>query len=605
MIAQIGDFRIVDKLGEGAAGEVFLATPLTPKPYAQPGDLVAIKKYKTEILQKARQFDRIEREFMAGSQLSHPNLVRMFEYVQPGTAEESRFLVMEYVDGVPLDKWIEQFHPAPRPLILRFVRQLLGALSHLHGGGIRHRDIKPANVLVTSDFDVKLMDLGVVQILSDTRITPEETFLGTVRNSSPEMLFSQEYDDRTDIYSMGTVIYALLHGHQVFAEENQWARLTRLVEKEDPKFDSSLKAADGIASTLFELAHSMLNKLPEKRPNTVADIVANLDRVNPEFTSFEPVELLHGYIATALTGLDVDSREAIMFVSSKIAETAKSYDVYVYQPRKATDPLFNKDVDPRVVYQLDRKRVVSADLLFVIANRPSFGVGQEIEIATSHSIPTILIVREESKNISRMVTGSPAHMLSVITYSSPEDLEHKLRDVLQTHVPALRRRKSFIGSPDALALGHRLASLRIRKGYDSPDELADTLGISARLLEAIEKGYYQSASIDLIERISVGLGAPLSEVFAGEIPHSSRSAPAPDANLRRLEITAKKAGWNADSFIELRDDYVRQLAASGEGSNVSEAQWVARHTALEARRLRESKSSRGRSTDLFPTEGEG
>ncbi|HEV2969197.1 MAG TPA: protein kinase [Pirellulales bacterium] len=604
MTEQIGDFRVVDKLGEGAAGEVFLATPVAPKAYARPGDLVAIKRYKPEILQQARQFDRIEREFKVGSQFSHPNLVRMHEYVPAGTSDSAPFLVMEYVDGIPLDKWIEQFHPAPRRLVMRFVSQLLSAVSHLHDNGVRHRDIKPANALVTSNFDVKLMDLGVVQILSDSRLTPEESFIGTIRNSSPEMLFGRSYDDRTDLYSLGTIIYALLHGEQVFADEGQWARLTRLIETDNPRFDPAVKATDGVSSILFDAAQKLLNKLPEKRPGTCADVRSLLERANSELASVEPIEPLHGYIATALTGLDPDSREAIMFVSSKIAETAKEYGLYVYQPRKATDPQLNKGVDPRVVYRLDRERVVAADLLFVIANRPSFGVGQEIEIATSHSIPTILLVREDSSTVSRMVTGSPAHLLDDITYATPEDLERKLRRSLGANLGTVRRWKTLVHAGGAVPLGHRLTTLRTRKGYGSPGDLADSLGVSPRLLEAIEKGYYQSASIDLIERIAVALGASLNDLFGDEMPKASRNMTTPDANLKRLENTAKKAGWNADSFIDLRDDYLRQLAASGEGTNISEDQWVARHRALEARHLRESEERGGRRLQLFPDDAD-
>src|SRR5205085_552771 len=119
----------------------------------------------------------------------------------------------------------------------------------------------------------------------------------------------------------------------------------------------------------------------ESRPRRCADVIEALKDAREAFSAEESQPPIHGYIATALTGLDADARDAIMFASSKIADLAKGYRLYVYQPRKATDPLLHSDVSASAVYKLDRKRVLAADLLIVIANRPSFGVGQEIEIA--------------------------------------------------------------------------------------------------------------------------------------------------------------------------------------------------------------------------------
>ena len=215
----IGDYRLLEKIGEGAAGEVFLATPFKEKPFAKPGQPVALKRYKSEVLKKAHQFERIDREFQAGSTLSHPNLVCVYEYRSDAQHRSAPYLVMEYVDGVPLDRWIEIFCPLPRHLLLRFTKQLIQGVAHLHANNIIHRDIKPQNIMVTSSFDLKIMDLGVVRVKSDLRITPQDMFVGTIRNSSPEMLFGEKYDERTDLYSLGTVFYALLHGEQVFADE--------------------------------------------------------------------------------------------------------------------------------------------------------------------------------------------------------------------------------------------------------------------------------------------------------------------------------------------------------------------------------------------------
>jgi transcriptional regulator with XRE-family HTH domain len=586
----LGDYRLIERLGEGAAGEVYLAVPIKARPFAEPGIPVAIKRYKPQILTEAHQTERIEREFSVGSQLSHPNLVRVFEYI-PGPAP---YVVMEYVDGVPLDKWLNQFHPVPRRLLVKFVEQLMSAIKCLHDAGILHRDLKPQNIMVTSTFDLKVMDLGVVRISKDTKLTPENKFLGTIRNSAPEMLFGHDYDNRADLYSLGTVFYALVHGEQIYADEDQFARLITLIEKEEVLFDPGVGQLDEVRVQLFETTKALLSKSPANRPASIDALTVMVEPLIAASKAGQPIEPLHGYVATALTGLDADSRDSIMFASSKIADVAKAYDVYVYQPRKATDPLLHKEIDATAVYQLDRRRVLSADLLIVMANRPSFGVGQELEIAASFSVPTILLLRAGTK-VSRMVTGSPAYILDEITYDTPEDLERKFRRVLARHLEKIRRWRNLVRVPSGVNVGNALASLRLAKGYTSAAELAESLGLSPRLLQGIESGDYQNISFHILDLVAKSLGATLTELIQ---PEPSRSAPsnAPmDANLRRLETTAKKLGWPAVTYFELRDDYQRQLAASGEASAITEEQWMARHSMLERRRLTE-KTDDGQKT---------
>src|SRR5437016_4990709 len=107
-MASIGDYRLLNKLGEGAAGEVYLATPITGKPFAKAGDPLAIKLYKESILQQKDQLQRIEREFRVGSEMTNPNLVRMHEVHTKDTPRP--YLVMEWVDGMTLDRWVSMFH---------------------------------------------------------------------------------------------------------------------------------------------------------------------------------------------------------------------------------------------------------------------------------------------------------------------------------------------------------------------------------------------------------------------------------------------------------------------------------------------------------------
>lgn len=591
----IGGYRLLQVLGEGAAGEVHLATPMTPKPFARPGDPLALKKYKPDILRQAGQLERIQREFTVGSTMAHPNLVRMHDYSSK-TDHDGPFLVMEYVDGMTLDKWINMFHPISGRLLLRIAEKLVGAIECLHQNRIIHRDIKPSNIMISSNFDVKIMDFGVVRITHDTALTPKDKFLGTIRNSSPELLYGQTYDHRTDLYSLGTVFYNLLHGEEVFAEEDQFARLIEKVKNEIPHFQSSISNQNETSATLLELTINLLEKRPEIRTASADEIKTRFELIRQMIPSDNGIEPLHGYIATALTGLEADAREAIIFTSSKIVEVAKEHHLYVYQPRKASDPLLHKDLEPDAVYMLDRKRVIGADVLLVLANQTSFGVGQEIEIASSYSKPTILVVRE-GVNISRMVTGSFANFLDDerIVYSTPEDLARKLHRFLSRNLTAIREWKQKFRTSPGVGIGQKIAQYRERAGHSSPQEFAKILGISPRVLKALENGNYENIGVRLLTNICRGLIISMRTLFEDDAV--SPKAESPDRNLKRLEILARNHGWSAEDFIGVRDDYLKQLAASGENDIISNEKWIERRSALEQRKL--SRITRPSQKDLF------
>ncbi len=588
MNQEFDDFRLIEPLGEGAAGEVFLATPTKDKPYAKIGELVAIKRYKRDILKNRSQLDRIKREFDVGSTISHPNLVRIFEFCTNAQSGGRPYLVMEYVDGVPLDHWINHYHP-PRPnLLLRLSSQLVEGVRHLHEESILHRDLKPQNVMVTSTFDIKIMDFGVVRVETDSKMTPPDTFLGTIRNASPEYLFGEEIDERTDLYSIGTIVYALIYGYQVYSNEDQFARLAELIKKQDPDFDSCASAQSSIIEALSKITKNLLRRHPGDRFSSASELHQAVSDIVSQHGAVDNTIFLHGYVATALTGLDREARQAIMFASSVITNVAKEYDLYVYEPRKATDPLLHKDVSASAVYKMDRKRVLAADTLFVILDRPSFGVGQEIEIATGHSVPAILISRDDVV-MSRMVTGAPANVLEEIKFSTPDDLEHKLRATLSTNIERIRHasRQSKLQHMSSSNMGRRFAERRRQFGYDPAVELAESVGIAPELLEAFENGEYQNISLHLLSRLCGKIGISL-QTLASKDTNCAEVAVRPlvtDANLVRLELVAKKHSLSAATFFELKEDYTSQFAARGEADSIGEKQWLERLHKLNERRV--------------------
>lgn len=582
---EIKDYRCLRKLGEGAAGKVYLVTPTSRKNFAIPGDLLALKLYKPEILKEPDEQERIKREFEVGSVTSHPNVVRIHEF-SPGSTP---YLVMEYVDGDRLDEFFRMYHPISDKLLLNIVQQLNAGLDCLHDSHVIHRDIKPQNVMITSSFRAKIMDLGVARITTDVSITPLGAFLGTVRYSSPEMLFGKPYDKRTDLYSLGAVIYALLHGEDIFAEEgNNYAGLYEKVRNGYPQYDDSLETTSEVYKLLLKLTKSLLQKEPNDRLESIKAVIGKLEEVRG--VTGEPSEPLHGYIATALTGLERDAKENIAFVSSKIAEACKAFDIYVHQPRKVTDPIMHSDIAPETVYFLDRKRAVEADVLIILANSPSFGTGQELEIAGSRGTPIILVARE-GLNVSRMVRGSHANFMKPdIVYTTPEDLGCQLRKCLSNNINKLRDWKRNIKLTQQICTN--LVQFREVAGY-SIEDAAYKLGISHSLLRSAERDTisFHNVGLDIILRICNLYNKDIKNIIVEEIPSAAKQVKE-NGNIRRLEMLAKKMEWPSPIFFELRDEYMSEVATSGALRLITEKEWFLRFSALEKRRYKE-KSTEG------------
>src|SRR2546430_1229101 len=197
-----GRYRILRKLGTGGMANVYLAEDEVL------GRRVAIKILNDRHAGDDQFVERFRREAKNAASLSHPNIVSIYDR---GEAEGTYYIAMEYLDGRTLKELIVTRGPTPVPVAIDYTRQILAALSFAHRNGIVHRDIKPHNVLVGPDGRLKVTDFGIARS-GASQMTEAGSIIGTAQYLSPEQARGAPVDPRSDLYSLGVVLYELLTG---------------------------------------------------------------------------------------------------------------------------------------------------------------------------------------------------------------------------------------------------------------------------------------------------------------------------------------------------------------------------------------------------------
>src|ERR671931_1969039 len=201
-----GRYRIMRKLGAGGMADVYLAED------QELGRRVAIKILNDRHAADDQFIERFRREAKNAAGLSHPNIVSIYDR---GTAEGTYYIAMEYLDGRSLKEMIIGRGPAPIKTAIEYARQILGAVGFAHRNGIVHRDIKPHNVLVSPEGRLKVTDFGIARS-GASQMTEAGSIIGTAQYLSPEQARGTPVDERSDLYSVGIVLYEMLTGQVPF-----------------------------------------------------------------------------------------------------------------------------------------------------------------------------------------------------------------------------------------------------------------------------------------------------------------------------------------------------------------------------------------------------
>ncbi|MEH7882820.1 Stk1 family PASTA domain-containing Ser/Thr kinase [Bacillus sp. JJ1609] len=220
-----GRYKILDMIGGGGMANVYLAHDMILDRD------VAVKMLRLDFANDEEFIRRFHREAQSATSLAHPNIVSIYDV---GEEDGLYYIVMEYVDGQTLKQYIQQHAPVPVQEALDIMKQLTSAISHAHHNHIVHRDIKPHNILIDSNGTVKITDFGIAMALSATSITQTNSVLGSVHYLSPEQARGGMANKKSDIYSIGIVMFELLTGRLPFSGESAVSIALKHLQSETP-----------------------------------------------------------------------------------------------------------------------------------------------------------------------------------------------------------------------------------------------------------------------------------------------------------------------------------------------------------------------------------
>lgn len=280
---KIGHYEIVELIGKGGMGEVYLTRDLVLN------RMVALKLLPSEYTQDADRLRRFQREAQTVSALNHPNILTIYEF---GSFDDHQYIATELIEGETLRDRLSGVR-LPVSEVLAIGIQLTAALSAAHRAGIIHRDIKPENIMLRPDGYVKILDFGLAKLAEQHDDLPQRDgdipgnisshlLMGTPRYMPPEQIRGLRVDARSDIFSLGAVLYEMLAGKPAFDSKDNAELANSILHLAPPAIDTY---ADDLPSGLSDMIKKMLSKEPAERHQNVADVINDLKAIENNLKS--------------------------------------------------------------------------------------------------------------------------------------------------------------------------------------------------------------------------------------------------------------------------------------------------------------------------------
>ncbi len=261
MSGQGSQYEIIQKLGEGGMGMVYLAKD------TMIDRLVAIKQlHRNTGSEEESLGERFQAEALVLAKLNHPNVTHLYSFIPK---EDNYWMIMEYVEGKTLEDWLLVHNKITHQLAASIAVQILDGLYHAHRKGIIHRDIKPANIMINEDGEVKIMDFGIARMRNAQRITSHGKSVGTLEYMAPEQIQGHEGDERTDVYAVGNILYEMLCGNTPFHSDTDYRLMKDKLEKQP---ESILSENPTVPEPFEKIIFKALQRNPDKRYKSALDM---------------------------------------------------------------------------------------------------------------------------------------------------------------------------------------------------------------------------------------------------------------------------------------------------------------------------------------------
>lgn len=266
-----GRYKVLETIGGGGMANVYLAHDMILDRD------VAVKVLRLDFANDEEFIRRFRREAQSATSLNHPNIVNIYDVGEEG---DIYYIVMEYVDGQTLKQYILEHSPLPVEEVIQIMKQLTSAISHAHQNNIIHRDIKPQNVLIDPSGNVKITDFGIAMALSATSITKTNSVLGSIHYLSPEQARGAMANKKSDIYSLGIVMFELLTGRLPFFGESAISIALKHLQSETP---SVRRWHPNVPQSVENIVLKAMTKDPFDRYQSVQQMEEDLaTALNPE-----------------------------------------------------------------------------------------------------------------------------------------------------------------------------------------------------------------------------------------------------------------------------------------------------------------------------------
>ena len=260
-----GRYEILQLIGVGGMANVYKARDVID------GRLVAVKILREEYASNEEFVRRFKNESKAIAALNHPNIVKVYDV---SFSEKMQSIVMEYIDGITLKDYIDQQKIIRWKEAVHFTVQILRALQHAHDKGIVHRDIKPQNIMLLQDGTIKVMDFGIARFARSQMATITDKAIGSVHYISPEQARGEQTDEKTDLYSVGVMLFEMLTGQLPFTADSAVSVAIQQIQSK-PKRPRELNPS--IPEGLEQITIKAMQKDPAKRYQSAAEMLRDID----------------------------------------------------------------------------------------------------------------------------------------------------------------------------------------------------------------------------------------------------------------------------------------------------------------------------------------